>query len=81
MWVIFCLEKQSGFQEAPYAMELAGGWLVGWFYTTAIRPVKGKKMCVQNFQVSHIMLNQVPSNTIYNYTFSLFEATQHVSSL
>jgi len=30
MWGIFCLEELSGFQEAPCAMELADGWLVGW---------------------------------------------------
>jgi hypothetical protein len=86
MWGIFCLEELSWFQEAPCAVEFVGGWLVGrlvgWFYTTAdVKPVKGKKLSVQNFQVGHIMLNQVPSNTIQNYTYSIFEALQHVSSL
>jgi hypothetical protein len=81
MWGIFCLEELLGFQEAPCAMELAGGWLVGWsvgwFYTTTnVKPVKRKKLSVQNFQVGHIMLKQ-----IQNCTYSLFEAAQHVSSL
>jgi len=54
-----------GFQEAPCAMELTGGW----FYTTAnVKPVTGKKLSVQNFQVGHIMLNEAPSNIIQNYT-------------
>lgn len=82
MWGIFCLEELSGFQEAPCAMELAGGWLVGQLVLHNCRcQTTKRKEIVQNFQVCHIMLNQVPSNTIQNYTYSLFEAAQHVSSL
>jgi hypothetical protein len=67
----FCLEEVPGFQETSCAMELVG-------YThnppADEKPVKRKKLSLQNVQVGHIMFNQVPSNTTQNPPHSVFEA-------